>query len=95
MILTRKQLEDIRTCSSHRCSECSFVDDCDCGAKAVVAETAPAYRAMLERLEFAGKSDMWGWKYCPICGVGVDDRNHASDCELAALLKESEGEQDG
>ena len=57
------------------------------------AKVALAYREMLERLEFAGKSDMGGWKCCPICGVGIDDRNHASDCELAKLLKESEGEK--
>jgi len=54
------------------------------------AKVALAYREMLERLEFAGKSDMGGWKCCPICGVGIDDRNHASDCELAKLLKEGE-----
>jgi hypothetical protein len=51
MILTRKQLEDIRTCSSHRCSECSFIDDCNCGAKAVVAETALELMDEMERMK--------------------------------------------
>jgi len=46
------------------------------------AKVALAYREMLERLE-------WVAAECPVCGQ-IDYLGHASDCELAKLLKEGE-----
>jgi hypothetical protein len=94
-MLTEKQLQALVGCGEKEdCTgeTCPMFETCDNDytnkVAAEAAKTALAYREMLERLEFAGKSDMGGWKCCPICGVGIDDRNHASDCALAKLLKE-------
>lgn len=39
-MLTEKQLRDIHNCEKIKCKECSFSEQCDCGAKSKVAETA-------------------------------------------------------
>lgn len=90
-MLSKKQLEDAAKCEERLCRGCEMLTDNAGYCAQAVAQTALAYREMLERLEFADHSDVGGWKCCPVCGVGINDRNHSSDCELAALLKESEG----
>jgi hypothetical protein len=100
-MLTKKQLEDAAECLARlherTCGQCScnkfrygYVGSYGCTENA--AQTALAYREMLERLEWSLKQELLKnyRHYCPIC-----ERNklvgHAADCELAALLKESEG----
>jgi len=105
-MLTKKQLIDAARCHyTPKChKECSFyykmeiADDCvinDCTLKiAELAQTALAYRAMLERLEWRSFAGEHGFvDNCPICGGSKPDGifgGHWPDCELAALLKESE-----
>jgi len=91
-MLKKRQLEDADKCTSLKCTNCNMVGDIEiCVEK--LAQTALAYRAMLERLEWSGLSgygtDKPIW-YCVVCGRRKE-KGHAADCELAALLKESEG----
>ncbi len=96
-MLTKKQLEDAARCtSSTKCWECKMMktdQKGDCTEN--VAQTALVYREMLERLEWSGLSgystDKPIW-YCVVCGRRKE-KGHAAYCELAALLKESEGEE--
>jgi hypothetical protein len=52
-----------------------------------LAQTALAYMEMLERIQWKGIHS-WNMEEngCPICG-NEKEYGHASDCELAALLK--------
>ena len=95
-MMTKKQLEDAAECNNSMiCSKCSipdcniFKDKLDCISG--LAKTALAYREMLERLEWAGLTNS-NCYYCVICGRRKE-KGHQPDCELAALLKESEGEE--
>jgi len=91
-LLTKKQLLDAAKC----CSECY---ECACEMVGyryehcikATAETALAYRKMLERLEWIEHKD-WLVECCPFCKKGKN-QGHAPDCELAKLLKGSEGEE--
>ena len=106
-MLTKKQLIDAARCHyTPKChKECSFyykmeiADDClinDCTLKiAELAQTALAYRAMLERLEWSLKIhvvdiDLY---FCPVCEKRKE-AGHEPGCELAALLKESKVEKE-
>ena len=88
-MLTKKQLLDAAQC----CSECV---ECACEMVGyryehcikATAQTALAYRAMLERLEWAGLTNS-NCYYCAICGRRKE-KGHQPDCELAALLKGSD-----
>ena len=102
-MLTKKQLEDAAECNNSMiCSKCSipdcniFKDKLDCISG--LAKTALAYRDMLERLEWRSFAGEHGFvDNCPICGGNKPDGifgGHRPDCELAALLKESEGEEE-
>ena len=88
-MLTKKQLQDAANCEVLKCKTCSMDSVCYetvfSGTNAL-AQTALAYRVMLERLEWVDND------YCPICGQ-YKANGHANDCELAALLKESEVEK--
>ena len=96
-MLSKKQLEDAAKCEDIFCTECALTDNhhdqCYCVAQG--AQTALAYRAMLERLEWCRRSMFLAngefENHCPMCGRHKQD-GHSSDCELAALLKESEVE---
>ena len=90
-ILNKKQLEDAAECGTDKpCSKCNCRDIrkrnpvCKCVSE--VAQTALAYREMLEWLEWIDND------CCPICWE-YEANGHANDCELGALLKESEGEE--
>lgn len=87
--MTRKQLEDAAKCEEKgmfECQRCSLF-----GAGVICAEaaaqTALALADMLKRLEWEPLS-----KFCPICN-GIRDIGHNDNCELAAMLKESEGSE--
>jgi hypothetical protein len=60
------------------------------------AQTALAYRSMLERLEWVevgereGKNEMIPAILCPSCDNWKEE-GHKPDCELAALLRRGEG----
>jgi hypothetical protein len=91
-MLTKKQLEDAARCKlgGTLCLECTCREKDVCKAVTCdVAQTALAYRAMLERLEWSLRQEILKnyQHYCPVC-----ERNkqvgHASDCELAKLLGE-------
>lgn len=95
--MTRKMLEDAAKCPQNGlCTKCEM----DCvrtlhngyfdGCVSEAAQTALAYRAMLERLEWHNRHSQ-GESYCPVCFYHKS-HGHANDCELAALLKESEVE---
>ena len=101
-MLTKRQLEDAAKCPQNGlCTKCEM----DCvrtlyngyfdGCISEVAQTALAYRVMLERLEWSGLSgystDKPIW-YCVVCGRRKE-KGHAADCELAKLLKGSEVEE--
>ena len=94
-MLTKKQLEDAAECLARfherTCIQCScskfhygYVGAYGCAENA--AQTALAYREMLEQLEWTNND------YCPICRQ-YKVNGHAADCKLAALLKESECEK--
>ena len=86
-ILNKKQLEDAIKCDAN-CQNCSLIRigeyESDCIPE--IAQTALAYREMLEWLEWVDND------CCPICWQ-YEANGHAADCELAALLRESEGEE--
>lgn len=85
-MLSKKQLEDAAECMSHDCESCGVREFAGGCCQIATAQTALAYREMLERLEWVDND------YCPICWQ-YKANGHANDCELAALLKESEGEK--
>jgi hypothetical protein len=97
-MLTKRQLEDAAECLARfherTCGQCScnkfrygYVGSYGCTENA--AQTALAYREMLERLEWV---DNGGAQECPWC-QNSKGAGHSDDCELAALLKESEVEK--
>lgn len=103
-MLTKRQLEDAAKCPQNGlCTKCEM----DCvrtlyngyfdGCISEAAQTALAYREMLERLEWQSFAGEHGFiANCPMCGGAKPDvlgGGHEPDCELAALLKESEGEE--
>jgi len=94
-MLTKKQLEDAAECMSHDCESCGVREFAGGCCQIATAQTALAYRVMLERLEWSGLSgystDKPIW-YCVVCGRRKE-KGHAADCELAKLLKESEVEE--
>lgn len=107
-MLTKRQLEDAAKCPQNGlCTKCEM----DCvrtlyngyfgrrlqGCISEAAQTALAYREMLERLEWVevgereGKQEMIPAILCPSCDNWKEE-GHAADCELATLLKGLEGE---
>jgi len=94
--LNKKELEALAACPERRtCYQCLLEEDCKkCNTRvwSNTAKTALAYRAMLERLEWIPYQDEGGiypGECCPICNNNKS-AGHTPDCELAALLKESE-----
>ncbi len=100
-MLTKKQLEDAIKCRDFG-TGCCDKNKKRCSAGGVgmcienAAQTALAYREMLEQLEWQSFAGEHGFiANCPMCGGAKPDvlgGGHEPDCELAALLKESEGE---
>ena len=95
VMLTRKQLIDMAKCSCEGC-EVKFEKGIPhCIGK--VAKTALALADTLKRLEWVEvgereeKQEMIPAILCPSC-VNWKEDGHKADCELAALLKESEVE---
>ena len=87
-MLTKKQLEDAAECMSHDCESCGVREFAGGCCQIATAQTALAYREMLERLEWAGLTNS-NCYYCVICGRRKE-KGHQPDCELAALLKGSD-----
>ena len=85
-MLTKKRLLDAVKCDA-TCQNCSLIRvgeyKSDCIPE--IAQTALAYRDMLERLEWVHTDNTYA-VYCPICGW-EKSCGHKPDCELAALLK--------
>lgn len=101
-MLTKKQLLDASKCDIHYCKTCGMLPLCENmydpdNVTRELAKTALAYREMLERLEWRSFAGEHGFvDNCPICGGSKPDGifgGHWPDCELAALLKESEGKE--
>jgi hypothetical protein len=86
-MLIKKQLEDAASCSAQDCRKCSvkkYTGVCGSGhCTEEAAQTALAYREMLERLEWVDND------YCPVCWQ-YKSKGHKPDCELAVLLKGDE-----
>ena len=85
-MLTKRQLEDAARCTIIDCAECSMYCINTIETTRRCGRAALAYREMLERLEWVDND------YCPICRQ-YKANGHAADCELAALLRGSEGEE--
>ena len=85
-MLMKRQLEDAARCTIIDCEDCSIPCINTIEVTRRSARTALAYRDMLERLEWVDND------YCPICRQ-YKANGHAADCELAALLRGSEGEK--
>jgi len=93
-MLTRKQLEDAARCNEFTsCRECKVFIEGDtmapesCGIRA--AQTALAYRAMLERHMWHKRSSD-GEYFCVECRNNKKN-GHKPDCELAAMLRKARG----
>lgn len=86
-MLKKRQLEDAGRCIGLTCDYCKLYNNIikhwSQNCTQLVAQTALTYRAMLERLDSENS-------VCPICGLDKE-YGHEKGCELAALLKESEG----
>jgi hypothetical protein len=102
-MLTKKQLEAISKCAYTICYKCDIQKDCPRmpEAASLAAQTALAYRElaekrgdMLKRLEWSGQKGNYIADECPVCR-NARYQGHKPDCEIAALLKESEDEHDG
>ena len=87
MLLTKRQLEDAARCTVIDCEDCSVYCINTIEVTRRCAQTALAYRDMLERLEWAGLTNS-NCYYCVICGRRKE-KGHQPDCELATLLKGS------
>jgi hypothetical protein len=95
-MLTKRQLEDAAECLTRfherTCGQCScnkfrygYVGSYGCTENA--AQTAMAYREMLEEV-------IKHLSHCPFCKINRPWLyKHKDGCKLAALLKESEGEE--
>jgi hypothetical protein len=96
-MLTKKQLEDAARCAIIDCEDCNVYCINTIETTRRSARTALAYREMLERLEWQSFAGEHGFTAnCPVCGGAKPDvlgGGHEPDCELAALLKESEVEE--
>ena len=90
-MLTKRQLEDAAECMSHDCESCGVREFAGGCCQIATAQTAIAYREMLERLEWVHTDNTYA-VYCPICGW-EKSCGHKPDCKLASLLKESEVEE--
>lgn len=77
-MLTKKQLEDAARCDGRTCTECRGTNK-SMGCIMEAAQTALAYREILERLEYVCAG------HCPVCGWYM---THRDNCKLAALLRE-------
>ena len=108
-MLTKRQIEDAAKCLKINCADCSFLKSLgDMGQCSVdlrriaIAQTALAYRELAEKRGFMLKklecvlmgetAEGEDYIICPRCQQEKKD-GHAPGCELAALLKESEGEE--
>jgi hypothetical protein len=101
-ILNKKQLEDAIKCRDFG-TGCCDKNKKRCSAGGVgmcienAAQTALAYRELAEKRRLMLKQLEWkGYDIiveacCPICH-NREEEGHEEGCELAALLKESEGE---
>jgi hypothetical protein len=99
-MLTKKQLKDAARCCGGLCELCSNKTRMayqDCIREA--AKTALTYRElaekrgdMLKRLEWSGQKGNYIADECPVCR-NARYQGHKPDCEIAALLKESEVEE--
>jgi hypothetical protein len=97
-MLSKKQLEDAAECPQNGlCTKCEM----DCvrtlyngyfdGCISEAAQTALAYRELAEKRRLMLKQLEWiDGEWCPICDGRFE---HKPDCELAALLNESEVEE--
>jgi len=87
--LNREELEALAVCPEQcTCYQCLLEEDCKkCNTRvwSNTAKTALTLYDMLEQLEWIDG------EWCPICDGRFE---HKLDCELAALLKESEVEHD-
>ena len=101
-MLTKRQLKDAFNCWFGSCEKCSCNGlqrehgTFDCMVETI--KTALAYREMLERMEWSNRIPLMNilpvYEHrCPLCGWH-EFNGHAPNCELAALLKESEVEED-
>ena len=97
VILTKKQLEDAARCMIIDCEDCSVycINTIEITRRA--AQTALAYRNMLERLEWNNRIPLMNYlpvyeHRCPICGWH-ELKGHAPTCKLAALLKGNKKEE--
>lgn len=88
-MLTKKQLEAISKCAYTICYKCDIQKDCPRmpEAASLAAQTAMAYREMLEEV-------IKHLSHCPFCKINRPWLyKHKDGCKLAALLKESEVEE--
>ena len=93
-MLTKRQLEDAIKCRDFGTGCCDKNKKrCSAGGVGICIEnaacTALAYRDILERLEWVYNG---GAQECPWF-QNSKGAGHSDDCELAALLKESEVEE--
>ena len=96
-ILNKKQLEDAAECGTDKpCSKCNCRDIrkrnpvCKCVSE--VAQTALAYREMLERIEWCCLTDYGIGRAptCPFCG-NVKSKGHKPFCEWVVAMKGKRG----
>src|SRR5690606_39495778 len=94
-MLKKRQLEDAARCTIIDCEDCSIqwcINTIEVTRRC--AQTALAYREMLERLEWQSFAGEHGFTAnCPLCGGAKPDvlgGGNEPDCELAARRKESE-----
>ena len=91
-MLSRRQLEDAARCTIIDCAECSMYCINTIETTRRCGRAALAYRDMLKRLEWKGY-DIIVEACCPICH-NREEEGHEEGCELSALLKESEVEEE-
>jgi hypothetical protein len=86
-MLTKRQLEDAAECAIIDCADCSIQCINTIEATRRSAQTALAYRDMLEEV-------IKHLSHCPFCKINRPWLyKHKDGCKLAALLKESEVEE--
>lgn len=85
--MTKRQLEEAAACSDTHCSDCSLWSVPSGSCAEMAAQTALAYRAMLERLEWNANAVTGTPGHCSICGEH-GEHGHEEGCELAELLRE-------
>lgn len=83
-MLTKKQLEDAAECMSHDCESCGVREFAGGCCQIATAQTALAYRDMLEEV-------IKHLSHCPFCKINRPWLyKHKDGCKLAALLKEGD-----